>query len=154
LNVQENRARHRVGSALVAAQFGLLAVLLWSASSHPQDLAAAAVLLAGLSAALAAWTIAHNRLGNFNIHPQPHVRGQLITSGPYRWVRHPMYSAVLLGAAALATATDLDWAWAQWLALLGVLSAKALLEERWLKQKYPSYAIYCRHSKRFLPWVL
>jgi len=143
-----------MGSALVAAQFGLLAALLWLALGHSHGVSATTVFLAGLSAALAAWTLLHNRLSNFNIHPQPRATGQLITTGPYRWMRHPMYSAVLLGAAALATTTDHDLGWWTWLALLGVLWVKALLEERWLKQKYPSYAIYCRRAKRFLPWVL
>jgi len=103
---------------------------------------------------LAAWTLLHNRLGNFNIHPQPRQNGRLITTGPYRWIRHPMYSAVLLGAAALAAAAPGVLAWLLWAMLWGVLLSKALLEERWLAQIYPHYTHYCQRSKRFLPWLL
>jgi len=154
VNVHDDRARHRAGSALVAAQFGLLAALFGLMEVRGFDPSAGAMLLVVLSAALVAWTLLHNRLGNFNIHPQPHAKGELVTSGPYRWIRHPMYTAVLLGAAALATASEVGLAWALWLGLLGVLWTKALLEERWLTQRYPPYASYCQRSKRFIPWVL
>lgn len=148
------RVGHWVGSALVAAQFGLLLALLWIVLAQGAKATAVVFVLVGLSAVLAVWTLLHNRLGNFNIHPQPRSGGQLITSGPYRWLRHPMYSAVLLGAAALAAAAANALAWVLWAVLLAVLWFKSLLEERWLAQIYPLYASYCQRSKRFLPWLL
>ena len=51
-----------------------------------------------LALGLALWTFKHNRLGNFNIIPDIKEGCQLITSGPYAYIRHPMYSAVLLFA--------------------------------------------------------
>lgn len=39
------------------------------------------------------------------------------------------------------------------LMLLGTLLAKAMLEERWLREHYPQYAQYCAHRKRFIPWI-
>jgi protein-S-isoprenylcysteine O-methyltransferase Ste14 len=148
--------RQLQGSWLVALQFGLLLILAWMAAPRmwqgewPPDSA----LLATLSVALAAWTLMHNRLGNFRIHPAPKVEGRLITSGPYRLVRHPMYTAVLLGGAALAEASEPVGAWLVWLALVGVLWVKASLEETWLIEHYPPYAAYCSTSKRFIPWLL
>ena len=144
------------GTALVVLQFGLL--LLLALMAVPRTFRGEWTLpslgLAGLSIALAIWTLAHNRLGNFNIHPAPKASGVLITSGPYRHIRHPMYSAVLLGGAALAAAAEPGWAWLLWAALLGVLWAKASLEEVWLREHYPPYDAYCQSSKRFIPGVL
>lgn len=154
MTAPHTRLRHAMGSALVVAQFGLLTTLLWMALTQGVKMSWWALALAGLSAALAMWTLAYNRLGNFNIHPQPRFGGQLVTGGPYAWVRHPMYSAVLLGAAALAVAAAHALAWVLWTVLLAVLWVKSLLEERWLVQIYPQYASYCHRSKRFLPWVL
>lgn len=148
--------RQRKGTVLVVLQFGLLLFLAWMAAPRAWqgEWPPVSVLLAILSVALAGWTLAHNRLGNFRIHPAPKVEGRLITSGPYRLVRHPMYTAVLLGGAALAEASEPVGAWLVWLALVGVLWVKASLEETWLSEHYPPYAAYCSTSKRFIPWLL
>ena len=58
----------------------------------------AALVPLALSALLGVWTLAWNRPGNFNIRPEPKAGGQLVTGGPYRLMRHPMYTAVLLFA--------------------------------------------------------
>ncbi len=141
---------------MVILQFGLLLVLAWMAV--PRGLRGEwpmfSVVLAGLSVAVAVWTLVHNRLGNFNIHPAPKVRGTLVTSGPYRLIRHPMYTAVLLGGAALAGAAGHTWAWLVWAALFTVLWAKASLEEAWLREHYPPYVAYRRVTTRFIPWLL
>lgn len=145
-----------MGTLLVALQFALLFAL--GALAVPNvlrgDIPAAAFLLALVSVALAAWTLAHNRLGNFNIRPAPKAEGILVTTGPYRWIRHPMYTSVLLGAAALAwTSSPRAAGWASWSALAAVLVLKSTLEERWMSQKHPGYAAYVLSSKRFLPWL-
>lgn len=148
--------RHRIGVWLVVLQFGLLALLAALALPGVKQgrLSLAVGLLALLALALTVWTLAHNRLGNFNIHPSPKAQGVLVTSGPYRLIRHPMYSAVLLGAAALALLYGPIQVWLIWGALAAVLWVKAGLEERWVGEHHPAYADYCTKSKRFLPWLL
>jgi protein-S-isoprenylcysteine O-methyltransferase Ste14 len=144
-----------MGTFLVFLQFALL--LLLAAAAGPAMLAGAvsapAWLLAMASLVLAAWTLAHNRIGNFNIRPMPKAGGRLVTSGPYRQIRHPMYSAVLLGAAALAWLAH-PAAWLAWAALCIVLWTKSSIEERWMAQHHPDYAAYRQHSRRFVPWLL
>ena len=152
---QEYR-RQLGGSLLVLLQFGLL---LWLAvMAAPQFLqgrvAITCWLLALLSGALAGWTLLHNRLGNFNIHPAPKSGGVLVTSGPYRWMRHPMYSSVLLGAAAMSCLSDGLTAGLVWAALLLVLLVKSGLEEHWLRLHHPQYQAYCQQCKRFVPGIL
>ena len=144
-----------MGTLLVALQFALLFVL--AALAVPNVLhgyiPAAAFMLALASVALAAWTLAHNRPGNFNIRPAPKAHGLLVTTGPYRWIRHPMYTSVLLGAAALAWTSTPLIGWATWSALAIVLFLKSTLEERWMREKHLGYAAYILWSKRFLPWL-
>jgi len=147
--------RKLVGTWLVTLQLGLLLVLAALAAANVMHgvIPAGAVLLAGTSVALAAWTLLHNRLGNFNIHPTPKVHGILVTTGPYRWIRHPMYTSVLLGGAALACSSGLLIGWVAWSALAIVLFKKSRLEERWMCEKHPGYAAYMLRSKRILPWL-
>lgn len=48
------------------------------------------LVLLALSGPLGGWTLLHNRPGNFNSHLEPKASGLLVTSGPYRLMRHPM----------------------------------------------------------------
>ena len=144
-----------MGTLLVALQFALLFVL--AALAVPNvlhgNIPAVAFMLALASVALAAWTLAYNRPGNFNIRPAPKAQGHLVTAGPYRWIRHPMYTSVLLGAAALAWTSSPLIGCATWSALVIVLLLKSTLEERWMREKHLGYAAYILWSKRFLPWL-
>ncbi|MDP3617063.1 MAG: isoprenylcysteine carboxylmethyltransferase family protein [Rhodoferax sp.] len=145
-----------MSSLLVTLQLGLLilqAVLAANQVLHGGAVAVGAWIAALTSLALAAWTLRHNRLGNFNIRPLPKASGNLVTSGPYRWIRHPMYSSLLLGAAALAGVSEPVFGWLTWSALALVLFTKSTLEERWKGEKHPGYAAYVKQSKRFLPWL-
>lgn len=137
------------GVSLVAAQFALIAILIWPDSEllfiWP------ALLLALPALALAMWILFYNRLGNFNIRPKPKAGAQLVTDGPYAWVRHPMYVCVLwMGVAAVVL-------YASWpkmaalIALAGVLWLKVGVEEKALRLKFPQYDDYVSRVPRFIP---
>jgi protein-S-isoprenylcysteine O-methyltransferase Ste14 len=145
-----------IGVWLVLLQFGVLLLLCLSAFRQfpANGWPSVSMALAVLSGLLGVWTLAHNRLGNFNIRPTPKVGGALVTSGPYAYMRHPMYGAVLLAAAALGWLSAPVVGVTLWAALLAVLWVKASLEETALKQLYPSYFIYAQSVKRFIPWLL
>jgi protein-S-isoprenylcysteine O-methyltransferase Ste14 len=141
------------GHGLVGLQFALLAVL---AMLTAPGLAAGrlnwgVVLTAAAAAALGLWALASNRPGNFNIRPVPREGGALVRHGPYRWIRHPMYSALLLAGLAAAWLAGSAWAWAALLALAAVLVIKAGVEERAMVEHHPGYVDYQRISKRFVP---
>jgi protein-S-isoprenylcysteine O-methyltransferase Ste14 len=83
--------------------------------------------------------------------------GALVTAGPYRYWRHPIYAAVLLftwtgilARGAAPTLTDLA---------LGALATamtlvRVLAEEQLLRAAMPEYAGYATRTKRFIPFVL
>jgi protein-S-isoprenylcysteine O-methyltransferase Ste14 len=149
-------ARTRHGRVLVALQFGLMGLLaVLSATAWLTGTASvAAGALVAASAGLVLWAMSANRPGNFNIQPLPRAGGVLVQHGPYRWVRHPMYTAVLAFGAACALAAGTVLAAAAALALLPVLWVKAGLEERWMAEVHPAYADYRRRTRRFLPGLL
>ena len=136
---------------LVAMQFALMAIVVARAS--PANASPAGVVLLAASAFVGLWALASNRPGNFNIRPEPREGGSLVTHGPYRWVRHPMYLAVLLFTAAFATAGD-AWQWAALAALAAVLFAKARREERGMALAHPGYADYRARTRAIVPFIL
>ena len=83
--------------------------------------------------------------------PTPAPRGALRTGGLYRFVRHPIYSGLLLllfgSAAGSGSAVRLAVAGA----LLGLLTRKARWEEDMLRRRYPGYDDYARRTPRFVP---
>jgi len=151
-----NRTHSTLGSALVALQFLLFGALALAAVlvGGNRTVPAAAWALGIAGAALGASAVACNRPGNFNIRPEPRAGGQLVVRGPYRWIRHPMYTAVLAIAAACAIVIGTWPGWLAVVALAGVLGAKAHVEERALLVVHPGYAAYRRRTKRFVPWLV
>ncbi|MBU1357706.1 MAG: isoprenylcysteine carboxylmethyltransferase family protein [Gammaproteobacteria bacterium] len=148
--------RERLGSVLVVLQFALLAWLAWLggpallAGAARASCAAWAAVIVGVSIGL--WSLAANRPGNFNIRPTPRAQASLVTTGPYRWIRHPMYTSLMVcSAGAAMAATAAGPAWTAFVALVAVLTSKALTEERWLKQSHAGYAQYMQRTKRFVP---
>jgi protein-S-isoprenylcysteine O-methyltransferase Ste14 len=78
---------------------------------------------------------------------------EMVTSGPYRHVRHPIYSGLLV--AGIGTAVALSWVGLVAVALAGVYFVySAVMEERILVREFPdSYPAYRRTTKMLLPYV-
>ena len=107
--------------------------------------------LAGLG--IVAWAVFTMKPNHVN--PLPNVRrnATLVTRGPYRWVRHPMYTGVLLTMLALVVG---EWTVTRalvWLILLANLLAKLSYEETLLAQRFPEYAAYQQRTRKLLPFV-
>ena len=78
---------------------------------------------------------------------------ELVTSGPYRLVRHPIYSGILL--AGVGTAVALSWMWLVAVALAGVyFTYSATVEEGYLSREFPdAYPAYKRSTKMLVPLI-
>lgn len=78
---------------------------------------------------------------------------ELVTSGPYGLVRHPIYSGVLV--AGLGTAVALSWYWLVAVGLAGIyFGYSATVEERYLAGQFPdTYPGYRRATKLLVPFV-
>lgn len=111
-------------------------------------------LLVSLLGLALAWAAIHQiGLGRFNIRPIPKENSVLITDGVYSYIRHPMYSSVLLSMSGIVI---MYWHMANtviYAALLINLLAKLHYEERLWLQRDPQYRSYCRRTKRLIPFI-
>ena len=136
---------------LVVLQFTFILLLLSGSPLSNFPVLAYAFII--LSILLVFWAIATMRKSKLSILPEPSLHATLITNGPYRFIRHPMYTAILLGSVGLLIH---HFNWLRLLiviALAMVLVAKLTWEERMLLQKFEAYREYMRRSKRLIPFI-
>jgi protein-S-isoprenylcysteine O-methyltransferase Ste14 len=85
--------------------------------------------------------------------PRPRREAQLVRTGVYARIRHPIYAALILFALGWATATASLASGVVTAVLAAWLDAKARREEAWLADRFPEYAGYRAATSRFLPGV-
>lgn len=149
------RRRLTPGQWFVVGQFTLLlGVAVAPGSPRPRSrimkVPGAALLTAG--ALLAGWGL--RSLGrNLTALPEPVEHADLVKTGVYRWVRHPIYGGLLLLAGGWSLRRGSPAGLSLTAALLGLLQAKARYEEQALSARFPGYPEYARRVRRFLPGV-
>jgi protein-S-isoprenylcysteine O-methyltransferase Ste14 len=135
---------------LVLGQFTSIAVILvgggWELSWWAWGLFAVGLLV------FAAAVISLGR-NNFTVLPDPRSSNTLSQRGIYRWVRHPMYSAVLICGAAVSIGAPSTVRWAALLFCAVVLVVKVRHEEALLTVRYPEYPERMRGVARLCPFV-
>lgn len=143
----------------VTTQLMLMAALLfapgWLSIAALAPFRVAGLSLAWLGMILAGWASLYLRAGkSFTPMPSPRDNAILQTTGPYRWVRHPVYSGLLVWAFGVAlaggTTSHLLLATAHFL----FFNAKAAYEERALTKKFSGYAEYAATTPRLFPRVV
>ncbi|MEO8391884.1 MAG: isoprenylcysteine carboxylmethyltransferase family protein [Chloroflexota bacterium] len=88
-----------------------------------------------------------------NITPTPNSRASLVSSGIYARIRHPIYTAVLLGALGVALVHGHVAILLVALVMMVFFTFKAIYEESLLRAVYPEYGEYMTHTGRFLPFL-
>jgi protein-S-isoprenylcysteine O-methyltransferase Ste14 len=110
------------------------------------------IALQVIAVALMAWARVTFGRRSFHAAAEP-TAGGLVTTGPYRYIRHPIYTAICLFClGGIVT----HWSWQS--ATLGLLLflgslTRIFCEERLLKQSYPEYLQYSKTTKRMIPYV-
>lgn len=90
---------------------------------------------------------------NLTVVPYPKDNATLVDTGPYRLVRHPIYSG-LIGAALGWGLWSHSWSMIGYVILLLIFfDLKSRREERWLKEKFPEYVAYQKRVRKLIPFV-
>jgi len=110
-------------------------------------------LILVISGFLAFWAMYVIKFGNFNIVPTPVDKGVMVSHGPYKVIRHPMYTSIFIFAIALL-AGQFDYYKLIISAILVTdLVVKMIFEEGLLCKHYPGYHDYMKKTKRVIPFV-
>ena len=89
---------------------------------------------------------------SFHVRADP-TEGGLVTAGPYRYIRHPIYSAMCLMIWAGVIA---HWSWRAafcGVVVLGGAVARIFCEEKLVAARYPEYGQYAATTWRMIPYV-
>ena len=110
------------------------------------------VALQVAAGALMIWARVTFKGRSFHLSAEP-TEGGLVTTGPYRFIRHPIYTAVCLFVWASFAGTPSVLTAALALTVTAGSIVRILCEEHYLFREYPGYAAYARRTRRMIPFV-
>lgn len=147
-----SREKSTLSHLLVALQFSAIVIVAWPFFAQADNrLSWLAVSAVGVIVGL--YTLAHNKLGNFGIYPEPIPDACLVTTGPYRKIRHPMYTSLLLFMLGIALYRHAWPNYAGMLLLTLAIFGKMHREEAHLHLKFEDYSDYVKRTHRLLPGI-
>lgn len=110
--------------------------------------------LCAVGSVLGVVVLYYNRPRNFSVYPEVRIGATLITDGPYRYIRHPMYTALMAMMLGIA---GYNGHWINYVGAAGIISVvviKAFREERLLPLVFPEYSSYKDRTHRFVPYFI
>jgi protein-S-isoprenylcysteine O-methyltransferase Ste14 len=142
-----------LGGGLIPLVAGLDALFHWSPSFHyVVKISALIIMLAGY--VLSSYALIENRYFSGMVRIQTDRDHRVVSSGPYRWIRHPGYAGALLTCLVTPVFLDTLWAFFPAVFLTIVLVIRTRLEDKTLQNQLEGYLDYTRKVRyRLLPGV-
>jgi protein-S-isoprenylcysteine O-methyltransferase Ste14 len=124
--------------------------LLWLHALIPREPVLVGVQIAAVTLMLWARVTFGGRSFHAGANP---TEGGLVTTGPYRFVRHPIYLAIMLFLWAGAVTHHSIPSLLVRVVATAATAVRIVSEERLVVERYPEYADYARRTKRLIPFV-
>ena len=142
-----------LGSILILVVAGLDKYYAWSpASSLISNLVALFGIVLGYG--FSSWALVENRFFSGTVRIQTERGHHVITTGPYRIVRHPGYAGGLLGYIFIPLLLNSLWAFIPAVLLAIVMIIRTALEDKTLQAELPGYKEFVQKTKyRLLPGI-
>jgi protein-S-isoprenylcysteine O-methyltransferase Ste14 len=140
-----------LGPMAMAAVAGLDQRWDWSdLVPRPGQYAAAVVLAGGYG--LSVWAMVENRYFSAVARIQDDRGQQVVTTGPYRVVRHPSYAGTLLASLAFPFMMDALWALIPTMGMVAALIVRTGMEDQMLRAELDGYESYAERTRyRLIP---
>ena len=141
------------GNILVLVVAGMDRLFGWSMTFDlPVKVIALAVIVFGY--ALGSWALIENRFFSGVVRIQRDRGHQVVSTGPYRLIRHPGYAGALCAYLASPLLLDSIWAFLPVSVLIGVLVVRTSLEDKTLQEELPGYKEYTASIRyRLIPGI-
>jgi protein-S-isoprenylcysteine O-methyltransferase Ste14 len=142
--------------AYVVFQFMLFGLYLWEVNwlrfrtPNVVEIISFALMILGIAIALIAVLQLNKNLSPF---PRPKDGGVLITNRLFKYIRHPIYTGILISAFAYAIYLGSGFKILIGCLLLVVFYFKTSYEEKLLEKKFSDYQAYKKSTNRFLPKI-
>lgn len=132
-------------------QFSLLGLIFLTPPVIPQSIYGLVVLF--LSIVLGVWSVFAFRHTKINVFPYLRNGAGLVRKGPYRYVRHPMYTSVILFSLAYFIENP-DWIFGSYLlGMILILVLKINFEEKQLALYFDNYESEFFKTYRIIPCI-
>ena len=94
------------------------------------------------------------KLGNFNVQPEVKSTAKMVSKGPYKIIRNPMYTGLLIFFSVTVISKFTFVRLGVFAILTVVLLLKIFMEEKFLEQKFrETYLNYKSNTYRLIPFV-
>jgi protein-S-isoprenylcysteine O-methyltransferase Ste14 len=134
------------GSLIILAVAGLDHRLGWTLP-FPMTLQIIAIVVIGLGFVLSSWALIENRFFSGVVRIQKDRGHQVVSTGPYRFIRHPGYAGALLAFIVTPLLLGSAWAFLPAILLVGALVLRTALEDATLQQELPGYREFARKTR-------
>jgi len=103
---------------------------------------------------LGSWALIENKFFSGIVRIQEDRGHHVVTTGPYRFIRHPGYAGSLLVYLVVPIFLDSLWAYIPTILLIGIVFLRTLLEDRTLQSELPGYKDFTQKTRyRLLPYI-
>jgi protein-S-isoprenylcysteine O-methyltransferase Ste14 len=150
----ERAPSSRWGIALVTIAYAIVWTFVRPRGYHQPEIQSLISMIVGPASVLLAWKGAHRLGKQWRFEAALNENHELIQTGVYSWLRHPIYASML----GMFIATGLAWSW--WpKTLIGLAvfiigtEIRIRAEERLLSRRFPDYEQYRTHTFAYIPFI-
>ncbi len=142
-----------LGSILILVVAGLDRTYVWSSTfSTTVNIIALSGIVFGYG--FSSWALIENRFFSGTVRIQTERGHNVVSTGPYRMMRHPGYSGGLLGYVFIPLLLDSMWAFIPAVLLVVVMVIRTALEDKTLQDELPGYKEYAQKVRyRLIPGI-
>ena len=142
-----------LGSVVILIVAGLDQLFGWS-SAFSMGTHVISVIAIILGYAFSSWALIENRFFSGTVRIQTDRDHKVVSTGPYRIVRHPGYAGGLFGYVFIPLLLDSLWAFVPTALLAGVIILRTALEDKTLQAELPGYREFAQKTKyRLIPGI-